>query len=1183
MFTMLTCLCYTTPTLITLRITKMNEHNMKNNTVRYYLIFLSIVFFNAFLDLGHKVLIQNTFFQTCDPRTYTIMTSIVNALILLPYIFFFSPSGFIADKFAKANVLRITAIAAIPLTILITCFYYLGFFWCAFSMTALLGVQSAINSPAKYGYIKELFGKNKIAQANGFVQTIIIIAILAGTFLFSILFQYLMNKYNIVPASHISKSRIVKIIAPTGFLLILSSCLESILTFFIPVSKAADADSTFSIKQYAKLNYVTTNVKSILSNETIFICILALSFFWGVNQVILANYGAYLKEYVHIASNVFAQGSLAIGGIGIFLGALYAGYISKNFIETGVIPIAVIGMTIGLFFMPLVHNKYFICILFLLYGICSGMLLVPLNALIQFISPHNKLGKILAGNNFAQNIFMVVFLLVAASLAFFYVNSIMTFRVLFILSIAATIYSLYKLPQSLIRYITFALVSKLYKISAFGIENIPSDKGALLLGNHVSYLDWAILQITSPRQIRFVMERRIYNKWYLNWVLKRLKAIPISSKGSKQSLSLIKEALQQGDLVALFPEGFLSRSGHLGKFNRGFELAIQGTDAVIVPFYIRGLWGSYFSLASAQYKKASKNKKRLIEVCYGKTLPADTSAAKLKEKVFELSHDAWARYAEKLPTIQQAWIKQAKQAKKNMVVAESNGKKLNGYEFIGVFLAFKKLLQQKIANTEQRVGIILPPSIAGAAVNLALLALGKTVVNLNYTAQNDALLYSAKNAEIKTIFTSQIFVKKLAKKGCNLDGLFKNTQVIFLEDYKNYFSKRKIMKGIILAKFIPLFLFKLLFLKKTDPENTAVIYFSSGSEGKPKGVELTHKNIVSNIKQVTDVLGLRRNDVMLGCLPLFHAFGLTVTTFMPLLEEFPVVFYPDPTDAVGIGKTVAKFKVKILCGTSTFLNFYTRQQKLHALMFKSLRMVVAGAEKLSPAVREAFQNKFGVAVLEGYGATETAPVVSVNIPDILIPAYWHVQVGNKLGTVGMPLPGTSIKIVDPDTLKILEQGEKGMIMIAGPQIMKGYLNDAAKTNSVLVNIKGTIWYLTGDQGYLDEDGFLAITDRYSRFAKVGGEMVSLTAVENAIRQLLDADQECVIVSLPDEKRGEKIILLVTKAELDLGEIIKNSGLAPIMMPSKCYVVENIPKLGSGKIDLTACKEMAMQLQQKNHD
>ena len=261
---------------------RMSRKNVRNGSIGYYSFFLSIVFFNAFTDLGHKILIQNTFYQTSDARTYTIMSAIVNALILLPYIFFFSPSGFVADKFAKAKVLRITAIASIPLTILITCFYYLGLFWCAFSMTVLLAVQSAINSPAKYGYIKELFGKNKIAQANGYVQTVIIISILAGTFLFSILFQFLINKHGFIAASHASKSDIIKVIAPVGFLLIFSSCSESILTFFIPVNKAVDADSAFSVRQYVRLNYVTHNVKSILSSETIFICILALSFFLGV-------------------------------------------------------------------------------------------------------------------------------------------------------------------------------------------------------------------------------------------------------------------------------------------------------------------------------------------------------------------------------------------------------------------------------------------------------------------------------------------------------------------------------------------------------------------------------------------------------------------------------------------------------------------------------------------------------------------------------------------------------------------------------------------------------------------------------------------------------------------------------------------------------------------------------------
>jgi acyl-[acyl-carrier-protein]-phospholipid O-acyltransferase/long-chain-fatty-acid--[acyl-carrier-protein] ligase len=359
----------------------------------------------------------------------------------------------------------------------------------------------------------------------------------------------------------------------------------------------------------------------------------------------------------------------------------------------------------------------------------------------------------------------------------------------------------------------------------------------------------------------------------------------------------------------------------------------------------------------------------------------------------------------------------------------------------------------------------------------------------------------------------------------------------------------------------------------------AAVLFSSGSEGSPKGVMLTHRNIMGNIRQIASVLNAQ-DDVMMNSLPLFHSFGLTVTSLLPLVEGMVCVCQPDPTNAGAIGKLVARHHATILCATSTFLRLYTRDRKLVPLMFKNLRLVVAGAERLAPDVRAAFKAKFGLDVHEGYGTTETGPVASANLPDVLVPDYWVVQQGGREGTVGLPLPGSMFKIVDPATFEELPAGEAGLILIGGPQIMKGYLGDPERTAAAIVEQGGIRWYKSGDKGRLDEDGFLTILDRYSRFAKIGGEMVSLGAVEEAVaRALADEAADYAAVAVADEKKGEKVVLLVAGAP-DTGAVrqqLIDAGTNPLMIPSEILAVEAIPKLGSGKTDFPAVKKLAVEL------
>ena len=336
---------------------------------------------------------------------------------------------------------------------------------------------------------------------------------------------------------------------------------------------------------------------------------------------------------------------------------------------------------------------------------------------------------------------------------------------------------------------------------------------------------------------------------------------------------------------------------------------------------------------------------------------------------------------------------------------------------------------------------------------------------------------------------------------------------------------------------------------------------------------------MANLRQTADVLNVREDDCIMATLPLFHAFGLTVTCFMPLIEGMPVVCHPDPTDAPKIGKGVARYKATLMCATSTFLRLYTRNKRVHPLMFESLRAVVAGAEKLDASVRDAFEHKYRVPVVEGYGSTETTPVASTNLPDSLDTDWWTVQVGNKPGTVGMALPGSTFRVVDPETLEELPIGEDGLILIGGTQIMQGYLNNPQKTAEVVVELDGIRWYKSGDKGHLDDDGFLTIVDRYSRFAKLGGEMVSLTAIEGEVRRILALPElPLVAVNLPDPKKGEKVLLLIEGEEIEgLRERLIKGGMPSLMIPSAVHCVDVVPILGSGKTNFAEARVIATAL------
>jgi acyl-[acyl-carrier-protein]-phospholipid O-acyltransferase/long-chain-fatty-acid--[acyl-carrier-protein] ligase len=1148
--------------------------------------FFAAVFLNAFVDLGHKITVQNTIFKLYGEQSQIIATAILNAMILLPFILLLSPAGFLSDKFKRVSVMRASAWLVVILSALITVAYHLGWFHIAFMITFLLAAQSAIYSPAKFAFIKEMFGKTRLGEANGVVAALSIVAILGGTFAFTIAFELMYGE------GLTSEAEVLQAIAPIGFMLVATAVFELVMMYRIPLenefSEPSNADAKFEWSRFFSGRLFARDLEPFTRSRTIRLSVIGLSTFWGIGQVMLAAFPAFFKTETGTTNAIAVQGILACSGIGIALGSFIAGRVSRDHIELGLLPIASIGIAVGLLILPGLSNPYFAALDFLFIGCMGGMFIVPLNALIQFNARSGQIGKTLAANNWVQNVTMFSFLVLTASFAFFELSSKSLLQLISLVAVLGCGYTLYQLPQSFVRFLLIFVMRRHYRVRVQGMKNIPAQGGALLLGNHVSWIDWAIIQLASPRPIRFVMIRNIYERWYLKWFFDLFGCIPIEQgPRSRESLKNIAQLLEQGELVCLFPEGTLSRTGHLVEFRKGYELACEelSTEVPIIPFYLHGLWGSQFSRSTSLLKQSYRlGAKRDLVIAFGAPQENSISADVLKRRLFELSVSSWQHYVDSFDGIAHKWVHAAKQQGRKFCMADSTGVKLNGVQALTATTALKMSLAPKLKS--HNVGVILPSAAGGALANLALLQAGHCIVNLNYTAGRDALQAAMERAEIETVVTSSKFLKKLKGKGIDVESIVDGKHLILLEEIKSEMGLGTKLVAALLCRLLPARLLKYCVAANAKGDDIAAILFSSGSEGTPKGVCLSHKNIMANVKQTLTVLNPDEDDLVMGNLPFFHAFGLTVTQFLPLLEGVPVVYNPDPTDALGSSKLVARHRATIMFGTSTFLRLYTANKRIHSLMLQSLKLVVSGAEKLNQQVRKEFKEKFNVNIYEGYGATEATPVVSVNLPDKLGLQDFKVQLGAREGSVGMPLPGTSIRIVDPQTHEELNTGEAGMVLIGGVQVMQGYLKDPEKTSSVIVNIDGQRWYVTGDKGYIDADGFLFIVDRYSRFAKIGGEMLSLGKIEqvlcDAYEEKYGSEQanelELVVVNLPDEKRGERLVLL-SNTELDEflnADCFAGGGLGNLAIPSQSVVLEDVPKLASGKMDFGTAKKIASE-------
>ena len=595
--------------------------------------YLIVVFLNAFTDLGHKIIIQNTVFKVYDGSEQIVYTAIVNALVLLPFVLMFSPSGFLADRYKKNKIMEYSALFAVIITLAITYAYYNGYFLFAFIMTFLLAAQSAIYGPAKYGYIKELFGVEHISSANALAQAVTTVAILVGILFYTVLFE------SMYEPSFTTQSAILEGIAPLGWLLVGGSLIEYYLASRLPDKSDGVASKRFEMKKYLKGFYLLKNMKTTTRKREIFEAIIALGIFWSISQVVLAIFGEYAKGELGVTNTIYVQGVMALAGIGIVVGSIIAAKFSEYFINVGFAPIGAVGITLIVFSVPLIHTMALLALLFMLFGVFSGFLMVPLNARIQYLSPNVHLGTILAGNNFLQNIFMFLFLCLTTVFAFYGMEAVILFYLMGFVGVYLSYLMLKRYFIDGFWALMQMLMSVRHRYIYEGLENIPHHKAVLLLSNHVSWIDWLILQFPIKRRINFMMDKEIFHWPIFHWFFHKGEAIPISQRAAKDAFHEAHKRLLSGRIVGIFPEGQITKDAILGKFYKGYEKIPQDYNGVIIPCYIDdGVFGSIF----AKYKPidaTSKLKRREVHIYFGRALPKETTAEELREVIEKMKEE----------------------------------------------------------------------------------------------------------------------------------------------------------------------------------------------------------------------------------------------------------------------------------------------------------------------------------------------------------------------------------------------------------------------------------------------------------------------------------------------------------------------------------------------------------------
>ena len=737
---------------------------------------------------------------------------------------------------------------------------------------------------------------------------------------------------------------------------------------------------------------------------------------------------------------------------------------------------------------------------------------------------------------------------------------------------SATDHNSMSLSRLLVRLCLWLLAHTFYRVAVCGAENLPRRGPALLISNHITFLDPFLIAAPTRRSIHFLIPRRFCGAWGIHGLAKRMGAIPVSATDDPQAMAQALEAaqagLRAGELVCLFAESSRMRIGDLPRFKSSLEGLRRGLTVPIIPAHLDREWGDIFSVEGGRFfLKWPRRIPYRVTVSFGAALPPSASTYQVRQALALLSAAAFSRRDRVQRPLPEVFLDCARRNWRRFAMADSSGRELKfGQVLVGALL-FRRWLVKRCPG-EKMVGVLLPPTVGTAIVNLGICLAGRVAVNLNYTAPEQAMDTAIERCGIKTIFTSEKLLERF--------GIARRPGMVGVEEVAQTFSKGDKLVWAALARLVPTAcLRRWLIPSDVKLDSLATVVFSSGSTGAPKGVMLSHRNILSNVEGMQQAINVDRRDCLLGVLPFFHAFGFTVALWLPVISGFGVVYHTNPLEARTIGDLCRKYAVTILIATPTFVWEYIRRCERED--FASLRVAIVGAEKMRLELADAFWEKFHLDLFQGYGVTETSPVVSVETAGHF--AQEHLGATHR-GTIGRPIPGIAVRIVSPETFQTFGPGQQGVLLVKGSSVMTGYLDEPGKTRQVMWEDG---WYITGDVAQLDDDGFITITDRLSRFSKIAGEMVSHVHVEEALHRALGSlEPRLVVTSVSDDQKGERFVVLHTELGMGVDELLKrlrDSGLPPLWMPRRehFFAVRSLPILGSGKLDLKLVKETAQRL------